>query len=283
MVGRNHLYVIWGIFGMLASATLIGPTVASVAGLCLFLLGVPHGAVERNADLDMRREQVSTRYAAAYVTVAILAVGVWIAAPVVLLLAFLVLSGSHFAQSDTRLRMAGVWAVLGTGLVYPNTTLGIFEAMTSTEWSWVSPRLYRWVAGLTASLLLLEAYRRRQLPYAAMLIGVYVILPPIAAVAFYYFAIHSLAEYVTNREHLSHDEGWLQALSRYATPAVIGAAMMIGIGLSLPSAVPFAVGLALAFAVPHMLPIEAWLRRLGRKRAAASHFSGATSSSTPEV
>ena len=230
---------------------LASPTVGIIAGVALFLLGVPHGAVEA---YEGRRHVPGVFYTALYLAVGVGLFAWWMVAPLFALAGFLLLSAWHFARDEPRLRAVGPWVVLGSGLVFPGETLAVFEAITG-EAVPMSVAVFRMVAAVSAFALVAEALRRDALPYAAVLIAIFTLLPPVAAVALYFLGVHSFREMGLAAEEAG---GWTKLLLRYApfaAPALLGGGAVIA--LAALGHVPLAVaaGLAVAFAAPHMLPL----------------------------
>ena len=242
---------------------LASPTVGIIAGVALFLLGVPHGAVEA---YEGRRHVPGVFYTALYLAVGVGLFAWWMVAPLLALAGFLLLSAWHFARDEPRLRAVGPWVVLGSGLVFPGETLAVFGAITG-EAVPVSVAVFRTVAALSALALVVEAFRKDALPYAAVLIAIFALLPPVAAVALYFLGVHSFREMGLAAEEAG---GWAKLLRRYApfaVPALLGGGAVIA--LAALGHVPLAVaaGFAVAFAAPHMLPL-AGVRPKGAKAPA---------------
>ena len=243
------------------------PSVGIWSALALFLLGVPHGAVERHPDSGggWRRLVPTPGYTALYLVVGLLLFCSWLINPAITLGLFLLLSAVHFGHAEPRLRLAGLWVVLGSLLMFREETLGIFSLMTGVDWT--APMVGRvafWLPLAAGTALILEAAWKRDLPYAALLLGLFALVPPVGAVATYYFAVHSLREWGDARSRLPEGGAVRRMVRLYAPfslPVLAGGSgllALVGMG-----AVPLlvAVGLGVAVASPHMIPLERWMAR----------------------
>ena len=246
---------------------LASPTVGVVAGVALFLLGVPHGAVEAYGG---RRHVPGLVYTALYLAVGVGLFAWWTVAPLFALAGFLLLSAWHFARDEPRLRTVGPWVVLGSGLVFPAETLGVFEAITG-EVVPVSTGLFRTAATVSALALMVEALRRDALPYAAVLVAIFVLLPPVAAVALYFLGVHSFREMGLAAEEAG---GWGRLLRRYApfaVPALLGGGAVLALAALGHFPLVVAAGVAVAFAAPHMLPLAGVRPKSAKPPARPAH------------
>ena len=246
----------------------LAPSAALYAALALFLLGVPHGAVERHVTRNgLERRLPSPGYTALYLGAALLFLCGWLAAPVPMLALFLLMSAVHFGASEPRLTLAGLWVVLGSLALWTAPTLDIFGALTATDLSALAP-IAR-IAGLLAGLALAaQAVIRRDYAYGALLLGIFSLLGPVSAVALYYFGIHSLREW---REVHALRGGVRPMLALYAPfslPVFIGGAAVVLAVQQGALDLTLASGLGMAVAIPHMAPVERWLP--APRRAATS-------------
>ena len=241
--------------------------------LGLFLLGVPHGAVERHPVTDpahartpaLRRLVPTAGYTALYLVVALVIFCGWVIDPRLTLAAFLAVSAWHFSASEPRLRTVGAWVVLGSLLALTRPTLDVFSLITARELS--TPALME-VGRITAlcagAALAAEAVWRHDLPYAALLVGMFALLHPVCAVALYYFGIHSLREWrEVHAQTRERDARPLAAMLRlyapFSLPVLAGGAGIIALVARGDVSLWIATGLAVAIATPHMLPFERWV------------------------
>jgi len=257
---------------LLCFTNLVHPFAENWIAIGLFLLGVPHGAVERtNTHSEFRMPTLA--YTALYLVFGILIFASWLISPLGTFFIFLLLSAIHFGQSEPDLKLIGPWVVIGSCLAYPLKTLEIFSLLTDQDLvTVVSVDASRIIAGfaiiavgtefLWRSIRLQNVDRLR----AIFLILAFLILPPVLAVAVYFFAFHGLGEFARTLKALSRNQNNMDPFEIFkfygpATfPAMIGAIIMIFWVLNGDLPLHLAAGLAVAFIIPHMLPVEALLR-----------------------
>ena len=255
---RWAVFVALGLW--LGVAAAVAPLACHLASVGLFLLGVSHGAVERVTDAGgrSRRRRPTARYTVAYLIVGAGVFAVWQVAPVAALAVFLGLSALHFGLAEPRLRLAGLWVVTGSLLFHTEATLDVFKALVYLPLSeWAGPA--RGLGAGVGAAMLVEGIARGRLPYALLLIGAFWALPPVPAVALYFFAVHALDEWMA-----AHGEaGSLRAQARlylpFALPATLAGGVAVLAVLSGWVSLPVAAGLGIAAVVPHMIPLDAWL------------------------
>lgn len=262
---------------------IFAPSLVLGAALLLFLGGVPHGATERldgpNAAFGSsgRAVRPTLGYTAMYLVFGLFVMASWLISPLTTLIGFLGLSAWHFGRSEPAAfgavwqYLAGIWVITGSFLVYPDQTLDIFRVLIGADLAVASaePRLF----GLTGTVLArslsvailvglaVQTFARPHVRLRAArtvsLIAVFICLPPIPAVAVYFFVLHSLRETASTIDALPAGPlNWLKVYAPASGPALLG-----GVGLLILTAaglipIPLASGLALAFIVPHMLPLE---------------------------
>lgn len=262
---------------------MIAPSLVLGAALFLFMAGIPHGATERLDDPDAafgasgRAMRPTLSYTAVYLVFGILVMASWLISPLATLICFLLLSAWHFGRAEPDgfgpvwQYLVGLWVITGSFLVYPDQTLDIFRLLIGAEGvgAGVKPELF----GLSSSLLarslaaavlialLIQGFARRHVPLWAArtgaLVAVFICLPPIPAVAVYFFVLHSLRETASTIDALpAAPLNWLKVYAPASLPALFGATgllILTALGL-IP--LMLASGLAVAFITPHMLPLE---------------------------
>lgn len=251
----------------------ISPIAANLIAIILFMGGVPHGAIERT-QAAVKFIMPTPAYTALYLVFGILVFSSWLISPVGTLVLFLIISAWHFAMSEPDHRAIGLWVIIGSCLIYPAQTLQIFSMLTGSE----APSAdmvtgAKLLAVLCAGVMVAE-YALRRLsgsPVSALRLGfvvvLFVTLPPICAVAVYFFALHGLGEFARTLAAVSRGKSGITAgdvLKLYGpatVPAMIGAVVIIC--LTYMGYVPMfmSAGLAVAFIIPHMLPVETLLAR----------------------
>lgn len=262
---------------------IFAPSLVLGAALLLFLGGVPHGATERLDGPNVafgstgRAMRPTLGYTTMYLVFGLFVMASWLISPVVTLICFLGLSAWHFgrAEPDTFGSiwqcLAGLWVITGSFLVYPGQTLDIFRVLVGTDLTLTSTELSLFgvspvvmarilaVAVLTGLALrtFTRPHIRHRIARTISLITVLICLPPIPAVAVYFFFLHSLRETASTIDALPAGAlNWFKVYAPASLPAIMG-----GVGLLILTAagyipIPVASGLALAFIVPHMLPLE---------------------------
>lgn len=248
------------------------PTLAFWAAIGLFILGVPHGAVERLPG-EKRVMMPTIAYTALYIVFGILVYSSWLISPVGTLVVFLTLSAVHFGLSEPHVKSLGAWVILGSFLTYPNETISIFSYLTGADLNRsLTVETAQYLAGLSVVMLALETgwrvFQKQAVDIfrVVALLGIFLILPPIIAVAIYFFCFHSLGEMSRTVQGMKQRRGRVEisAIAKlYAPaslPALFGSGVIIwGVYIGL---VPLylAAGLGVAFIIPHMLPVEKLLQ-----------------------
>ena len=186
---------------------------------------------------------------------------------------FLIASAIHFGESEPRLPLAGLWVVAGSLIVFTEPTLAIFEELSQTELSHFSTPAR--VLALTIGIALgVQAALRRDIAYAALLLGIFCLLDPVSAVALYYFAIHSLREWRETHAVRGTIDSMMKLYAPFSVPVFIGGAATITAAYLGWISTPTAAGFAIAIALPHMVPLE---RVLTRSRGPARPTKARTS------
>lgn len=246
--------------------------IAFWAAVGLFVLGVPHGAVERLP--GQKRVMMPTiAYTALYIVFGIVVYSSWLISPVGTLVIFLALSAVHFGLSEPDVKSLGAWVILGSFLSFPNETISIFSFLTAADLSrGLTIETAQYFAGLCALVIVLETawriYRKQAVDIfrVVVLMAIFLLLPPIIAVSIYFFCFHSLGEMSRNVRSMKQRNGRVEIsdlAKLYAPaslPALFGSGVIIwGVYIGL---VPLylAAGLGVAFIIPHMLPVEKLLQ-----------------------
>ena len=124
------------------------------ASLPLFLLGIPHGAIETQERIA---HIPGLHYTFLYIIFGILVFCSWLLSPHYTLALFLILSAYHFGQSEKHYPLIGLWVVSGSMLLYPTETLSVFSYLTgenlNTRELLTAGRL---IAGTVATLLMVQ-------------------------------------------------------------------------------------------------------------------------------
>ena len=237
-------------------------TISVWASLPLFLMGIPHGAIETQEKIS---HVPGLHYTFLYLIFGILVFCSWLISPHYTLALFLILSAFHFGQSEKHYPLIGLWVVSGPMLFYPTETLGIFSYLTGEELNARSLLMVgRLVAVTVVTILIIQiSTRRKEKMRALILIALIALLPPVSAVAVYFFIFHSLGEMAKTADQ--HNRMPMQILKLYTPagiPALIGG--VIGIYFFSGNLISLFVlsGLAVSFIVPHMCPVEKLTKNL---------------------
>ena len=237
-------------------------TISVWASLPLFLMGIPHGAIETQEKIS---HVPGLHYTFLYLIFGILVFCSWLISPHYTLALFLILSAFHFGQSEKHYPLIGLWVVSGSMLFYPTETLGIFSYLTGEELNARSLLLVgRLVAVTVVTILIIQiSTRRKEKIRALILIALIALLPPVSAVAVYFFIFHSLGEMAKTADQ--HNRMPMQILKLYTPagiPALIGG--VIGLYFFSGNLISLFVlsGLAVSFIVPHMCPVEKLTKNL---------------------
>ena len=237
-------------------------TISVWASLPLFLMGIPHGAIETQEKIS---HVPGLHYTFLYLIFGILVFCSWLISPHYTLALFLILSAFHFGQSEKHYPLIGLWVVSGPMLFYPTETLGIFSYLTGEELNARSLLMVgRLVAVTVVTILIIQiSTRRKEKMRALILIALIALLPPVSAVAVYFFIFHSLGEMAKTADQ--HNRMPMQILKLYTPagiPALIGG--VIGLYFFSGNLISLFVlsGLAVSFIVPHMCPVEKLTKNL---------------------
>jgi Brp/Blh family beta-carotene 15,15'-monooxygenase len=280
---------------------LLGPDRAATSLLPLLLgllIGLPHGAVDHlvPAWVSVRARPPRARLLllAGYAGAAAAALGVVLAAPLPMFLAFLGLTVVHFgtgdvaflAERDGRRPRFAVHRVLALGgppvvlplVLHAPTVDPLLDAVAPGAAAALGPGIRGAALGLLLVAVLLAAVgdlragRRRDAGALALLVGVFAVAPPLLAFGAYFGAWHALRH--TARLLLADpaNAGDLAAgrlgapLRRFARAAAVPTAAALA-GLALLAALgsaeilPAAFAVLIALTIPHMALVAWWDRR----------------------
>lgn len=204
----------------------------------------------------------SIAYSTLYLVFGLIIFASWVVAPWPTLLIALGLSVWHFALPKREPLGIGLFVVGGCFAAFPQETLALFSQLTGQTVNLPSP----WLIGLgvvSIAALWFSPGLRRDWPVRAVLTLVFLVVHPVAAVASYFFFCHSLGESAAMLDQERHRPPWQAILRIYAPtslPALFGATGLLWLTALGYVPVPIAAGLAVAFIVPHMLPVEKLLK-----------------------
>ena len=248
---RLDILVAGGLAVLALLATYLAPTAIWPLTALLFLLGAPHGGVMLKNGVA---KLPSAGFIVLYLAVAAIVLGLFVASPLAGLAAFFLLSAWHFSRAEAVAAL-GIFATFAAFLLSPPQThaliVDIAGAGRATDLMLLAGELGA-VAGFiaVARALWTKPDGDLLLRFAAVVI-LFALLPPLLAMAIYFFALHSLAEY---RAHAGpQPERGAFLFLPVGVPVVIGGAALYLATLVGLVSVPLMAGLALALAIPHML------------------------------
>jgi len=191
-----------------------------------------------------------------YLVLATAFAGFWMISPLISFILFLAASAFHFSQSETHIKSLGVSAILGSLAFYPNQTVGYFAILTQNDAFLTMSQTSLIILGVLALIIpVLEGlYKGRDAVRIMSWIAVACFLPPVEAVALYFFFFHALPEYLK-----AVPEGRSAQFQHFKPFAITGILSVIGGILSI---IAFWFGLvslyvlamfAVAFVMPHII------------------------------
>jgi Brp/Blh family beta-carotene 15,15'-monooxygenase len=263
----------------------------AVVVVTVALLGIPHGAVDHLVAAKLGgpfNTSSLSRFTRDYV-LAMLGVGVvWLSAPTLALVAFLLLSIHHFGQSDlgylglSARRGAPVWWSRGLLLVglplvaHLNTVSPVIERLGGgdpAKWAWLADRWELWSAMLVAQHVVIGwALTRRRIDRptlineaitVAALTTLFLSADPLVGFAVYFGLWHSLNHLFVLADLLGTQPVPLRSVVRLAIP--LSALSLLGIVAVVVGAVatnrtdlivPLTFVFVSMLTLPHMLVVE---------------------------
>ena len=269
--------------------------VAVPLALAGIVLGVPHGAVDHMVPFwtgGRRPDRVAmTRVLAGYLLVAAVAAACLVLAPAPTVLAFLAVSAGHFGRAEVTAaaERAGrpvpggatdLAPALAHGLAVVVLPVALWPAESAVVLGWLSPALGNplpagaravlglLVAGLTvlAVVGLLRRHRAREAAELALVVALFVVVPPLAAFGVYFAGWHAV-RHTGRLLGLPGPDGVVPgpaagvrrlALHAALPTAVSLAAVLVLVGpATTPAAVSGALAVLVALTFPHVRTVAA--------------------------
>ena len=199
--------VMIGVAALLAATALVPQPLAWLIALAtVILLGVPHGALDGEVARPLLRPRFGRAwflvFALPYLSLSSAVLLAWRVAPEATLAAFLAVSVLHFGAEDAgpgrlleALARGGLPIALPV-LLHPAAVAQIFEVVMLAPMPaipfWLRAASLSWaVLLLFAVTAMLTAGRARGVAEMALMSGFFVALPPLAAFALYFVALHA--------------------------------------------------------------------------------------------
>lgn len=244
LTGLTQSALFWPVAALTAVVTVAAaalPQPSTVVSLLILaavvsVLGIPHGSVDHLVGGRSGGQRFDRRFHARYVALVIAALFVWVVAPTVALVGFILLSIHHFGQSDLawcrlppRSQLAVQWS---RGLLLVGLPLvGHLDVVAPTverlgggrpdEWSWLAGHAAVWSVVLVVQHLLIgivsigparrrgrtaavpssldDALIRREAVGVAVLVALFVSADPLVGFAIYFGLWHSLGHVLVLR------------------------------------------------------------------------------------
>jgi Brp/Blh family beta-carotene 15,15'-monooxygenase len=251
------MIVSWNELGLLSAA--------------VFLLGMPHGALDGREARDLLRPRLGPHWVApfllGYLGLAAATLLLWLTVPLAALTLFLLLATVHFGSHDSEsghplpLLVRGALPIVVASAAHPAETSAIFgllggDANGTLLQSWLAgPLFVPWLMGGAATLLLEPRTKDR-----AELVGLallFALTPPLVAFALYFGLLHSPRALRAARrpgeswpDMLRAALPWSAAASLLAIPLWLLTTQAIGEGPALIRTIFWWLS---ALTVPHML------------------------------
>lgn len=246
-----------------------------VVAAMIILLGVPHGALDTifaRAIYQVRSFRSWVSFGVLYGAPAAAVVALWLVAPTVFLLGFLLISTVHFSGDPadgtrglSRLLYGGTVIVLPT-LLHADEVNCLFGSLAGPEAAsrlmpWLVSLAWPWLAALIASAML-EARRSRLTGLELLAVAALTTAaPPLVAFTVFFCGMHSARHILRTVAYASPTAAWLILTAGLLPTALVLAASAIGWFCLADTPldarlIQFVfVGLA-ALTVPHMALIE---------------------------
>lgn len=175
--------------------------------VAIIVLGVPHGALDGEIARTLLRPRFGWAwfpvFSMPYLALVALVLLAWHIAPMPTLAVFLTGSVWHFGSEDAP--GTGLEALVRGGLpvavpvlIHPAATWAVFATVSGLsqpnlpDWLWAAAAIWLVLAALWAGRTALHQHGR-QLVLPALLIGMFIALPPLSAFAIYFVCVHAPA------------------------------------------------------------------------------------------
>lgn len=243
--------------------------------IVIFLFGVPHGAMDMVYARQLHRIESNVGWAAfglTYLTIAALVVGLWVAAPALFLIGFLLISALHFS-GDPQGETGAVRRVLYGGLIlicpvvlHEPQVRELYSMLAGEDVGGAVVTASYWISWPWMTAAAVAALRCAKKDWIGSLELVSVaalmtLVSPVLAFTIFFCGMHSLRHAMRTRDY-ARTRTWTH-LFRVAAPPMLVTGLIAIAGWQFLPALDFYtrlvqlvfVGLA-ALTVPHMILVE---------------------------
>ena len=232
--------------------------------LGLFLVGIPHGAIDYKTGALSREKKINSVFIVKYVSIMVLVYLSWWASPTFALLAFILYSAWHFGETDSALwniknRYVGfVWGLSFFGALLSSHITEFNLVLTALNIGELAPSIY--IDGLfTCSLLIAFYFSLRFASLHWFMVASFLVIssyiPLIMAFLIYFIAHHSWQGWKHLKESLKETNA---SLFKQALPFNLGALLLFVLFfLNIGENTTYNVSMAFVFisciSLPHIL------------------------------
>lgn len=276
-------------------ASFLGPDALNMAALlAVVFIGLPHGAMDGALAMHfgwLNRPSKAVVFLLSYVGLALLVVGFWMVAPVLVFVAFLAISLLHFGRGDSTSHSAGqerIESLARGGLVIAGISqahrgeanevfLTIVGSSTGMVWAFLDVMMVVTVVSIVVVLAFKHQKDRMEfLIEMAFLSAVFILTAPLVGFAIYFCFIHSFRHFTAMRSLLTPTVSKL----RITQTTLVFSLLTWGAGLFMFSQQSASIGVEpallrvvfiglAALTVPHMILIDGILEQKSVQKTAA--------------
>lgn len=276
-------------------ASFLGPDALNMAALlAVVFIGLPHGAMDGALAMHfgwLNRPSKAVVFLLSYVGLALLVIGFWMVAPVLVFVAFLAISLLHFGRGDSTSHSAGqerIESLARGGLVIAGISqihrgeanevfLIIVGSSTGMVWAFLDVMMVVTVVSILVVLTFKHPKDRMEfLIEMAFLSTVFILTAPLVGFAIYFCFVHSFRHFAAMRSLLTPTVSKLRITQTTLVFSLLtwGAGLFMfgqqsaSIGIEPALLRVVFIGLA-ALTVPHMILIDGILEQKSVQKTAA--------------
>jgi Brp/Blh family beta-carotene 15,15'-monooxygenase len=177
----------------------------SIFSVGLFLVGIPHGAVDHLIESKTWDYKKAPRFIGQYLLLIVCMGIVWLLAPTMALIAFLIYSAWHFGQADIRQWSIANFLTLPWGATLLLYILGTHQVETSSILSYIAGIDFPFaIAPFAIAPWLFFAIWKRNIPmiFTMCWLAISSQLPLLLAFGTYFIGQHSITSWGHLRQHI---------------------------------------------------------------------------------